>query len=66
METLTVASFFEAVTGVVSGLVTGAATFVADLWSANVIGQIMICLGLAGTVIGIAKALFLRTRKVRG
>lgn len=66
METITVENFFTSVTGVVNGLVSGAASFIAELWSSNVIGQIMICLGLAGTVIGIAKALFLRSRKVRG
>ena len=64
MSELTIATFFTSVTGVVSGLVSGAAAFVADLWGANVIGQIMITLGIASAIIGLGYKLFLRKKHI--
>lgn len=66
MGELTIATFFETVGSVVSGLVKAAAGFIADLWGANVIGQIMVTLGMAGSVIGLASYLFLRKRHIKG
>ena len=65
MEEMTIQTFFTTVTSVVSGLVTASANFVANLYSANVIGQIIVTLGIASAVIGLGYSLFLRKRKVR-
>lgn len=66
MSELTVATFFTSVTGTISGLVTGAADFVGNLYAANAIGQIIVTLGIASAIIGLGRSLFLRARKVRG
>lgn len=65
MGEMTVETFFTTVTDVVSGLVTASASFIADLYSSNVIGQIVVTLGIASAVIGLGYSLFLRKRKVR-
>ena len=65
MAEMTIQTFFTAVTGVVSGLVTSSAAFIGDLYSSNVIGQIIVTLGIASAVISLGYSLFLRKRKVR-
>lgn len=65
MAEMTIQTFFTTVTGVVSGLVTSSAAFIADLYSSNVIGQIIVTLGIASAVISLGYSLFLRKRKVR-
>ena len=65
MAEMTIQTFFTTVTGVVSGLVTASAAFIADLYSSNVIGQIIVTLGIASAVISLGYSLFLRKRKVR-
>lgn len=65
MGEMTIQTFFTTVTGVVSGLVTASASFIADLYSSNVIGQIVVTLGIASAVISLGYSLFLRKRKVK-
>lgn len=65
MAEMTIQTFFTSVTSVVSGLVTASASFIADLYSSNVIGQIIVTLGIASAVISLGYSLFLRKRKVR-
>ena len=65
MGEMTIQTFFTTVSGVVSGLVTASAGFIADLYSSNVIGQIIVTLGIASAVISLGYSLFLRKRKVR-
>lgn len=63
METLTVATFFETVSGTVTGLVTSAGSFVGTLYSTNVIGAIIVTLGMATLVIGLGRSIFLRKHR---
>lgn len=65
MGEMTIQTFFNSVTSVVSGLVTASASFIGDLYGANVIGQIIVTLGIASAVISLGYSLFLRKRKVR-
>lgn len=64
MNEMTLTTLIQGGATVATELVKGGASFIAELYSANPIGQFIVVAGIASTVIGVGRSLFLRRKHV--
>lgn len=64
MSEMTLATLIQGGATAATELVKGGASFVAELYSANPIGQFIVVAGIASTVIGVGRSLFLKRKHV--